>query len=236
MTHHDETALDEVAALADPTRRRIFAMVRGAREPLSREEVARAVGISRKLAAFHLEKLLDQGLLRSHYARPPGRSGPGAGRTAKYYGPADREIRVSIPERRYDLAGELLVNAVLDERPGETAAEAAHRVARERGIDLGEQERSRRRLGRVGPERALTVAGEVLDDLGFEPHGDGAGTVVLANCPFHRLAKSAPGLVCGMNQAFIAGMLEGIGTERVEAALTREPGMCCVTLRRSESG
>src|SRR5919112_4495428 len=106
-----------VAALDAPPRQRIYALVRSQGRPVSRDEVAGGVGISRKLAAFHLDKLLERGLLTAHYARPPGRSGPGAGRTSKMYEPSDLQVEVSIPERRYDLVGELLVDAVEDEQP-----------------------------------------------------------------------------------------------------------------------
>src|ERR1041385_854041 len=93
--------VERVATLGEPIRRRVFEAVRRAGRPVSREDVAAETGISRKLAAFHLDKLLERGLLTSHFARPPGRSGPGAGRSAKYYEPSDVQVEVSIPPRRY---------------------------------------------------------------------------------------------------------------------------------------
>jgi predicted ArsR family transcriptional regulator len=225
--------LDRVATLDEPARRRIFDLVRRARRPVSREEVASEMGISRKLAAFHLDKLLEHGLLQSHYARPPGRSGPGAGRSAKYYEPSAIEIDVTIPARRYDLAGELLLQAVLNERPGETAHESALRVAREHGKRIGQTQRAERRLRAVGRERALSIAGEILEELGFEPYSDQRGELALRNCPFHSLARQAPDLVCAMNQAFIDGILRGLGNETVESVLACKAGDCCVTLTAS---
>jgi predicted ArsR family transcriptional regulator len=223
--------LTRIAALDEPARRRIFEFVRRARRPVTREDVASEIGISRKLAAFHLDKLLERGLLKSHYARPPGRGGPGAGRSAKYYEPTDDQIDLSIPPRRYDLAGELLVEAVLNEAPGETAHEAALRVARERGSEIGIQQRTERKLRALGHERALVVAREILEELGFEPYSDERGTLALRNCPFHSLARQAPDLVCAMNQAFIDGILRGLGNKTVESVLACKPGDCCVTLR-----
>lgn len=220
-----------MAALEDRLRREIYLLIRRARRPLTREEVAGQTGISRRLAAFHLDKLVERGLLRAHYARPPGRAGPGAGRTAKYYQPSDLEVEVSIPERRYDLAGQLLVKAILSQ-PGGRPAEDALRVAREEGLGLGRRVREERRLGRVGPERALFVAAEVLEEHGFEPYRRGPDEVALSNCPFHSLARQAPELVCRMNQAFIEGLLRGLGTDTVEAVLESAPGDCCVTIRR----
>lgn len=220
-----------VAALEEPARRRIFEFVRRARRPVNRDDVAGEVGISRKLAAFHLDKLLERGLLKSHYARPPGRSGPGAGRSAKYYEPSEEQIDVSIPPRRYDLAGELLLEAVLGEAPGETAPQAALRVAREHGLRIGDEQRTQRKLRALGPERALVVAREILEELGFEPYSEERGTLALRNCPFHSLARQAPDLVCAMNQAFIDGMLRGLGNQTVESVLACKVGDCCVTLR-----
>lgn len=220
-----------VAALEDELPRRIYRLIRRRRRPLSREEVAAEVGISRRLAAFHLEKLLERGLLKAHYARPPGRSGPGAGRSAKMYQPSDLEIQVSIPGRHYDLAGRLLVNALRSQSPGEAPGDAARRVAREKGHELGDELRRERGLRPPGPERTLAVAEEVLEDFGFEPYRDEPGVIALKNCPFHTLAKEAPELMCNMNQSFIDGFLRGLGNETVQAVLACRPGDCCVTLR-----
>jgi len=220
-----------VAALDEPLRHRIFDLVRRARRALTRDDVAAELGISRKLAAFHLDKLLARGLLKTHYARPPGRSGPGAGRTAKYYEPSEMEIDVTIPERRYDLAGALLVEAVRSEAPGERARDAALRVAREHGISLGQEVRRERKLRSPGPERALAIAEEVLEEHGYEPYSDDRRILALRNCPFHSLAQLSRDLMCAMNQAFIDGLLRGLGNETVDAVLECKPGDCCVTLR-----
>jgi len=220
-----------LAALEDELPRRIYLLIRRGHQPVSREQVAAEVGISRRLAAFHLERLLERGLLKATYARPPGRSGPGAGRSAKYYEPSDLHVEVSLPGRRYDLAGQLLLNALKSQTPKETPAASARRAAREKGHELGDEVRKERKLRPPGPERTLAVAQEVLEDLGFEPYRDDADIVALRNCPFHTLAQEAPELMCDMNQAFIDGFLRGLGNETVESVLACKPGDCCVTLR-----
>ena len=189
------------------------------------------MGISRKLAAFHLDKLVERGLLAHHFARPEGRTGPGAGRPAKFYQRSQMSVEVSVPERRYALAGSLLLQAVASHSPDETAAESTRQAARERGSDLGTEYASRTHLRRPGPERALTAAEEVLNDNGFEPFRPMPTEVALHNCPFHALAVQEPELVCGMNQAFIEGIVRGLGNETVEVALEPAPGHCCVRLR-----
>jgi predicted ArsR family transcriptional regulator len=219
-----------LAALDDDTRRRIYAFVRAEARAVTREEVAGRIGISRKLAAFHLDRLLDRGLLAAHYARPPGRTGPGAGRSSKMYRPSDLEIEVSIPERRYDVLGEILVDAIEGARPGESGREAASRLARERGMAVGE-----RRGGRSGATRgersALAAAAVALDEQGFEPLRVSSDEVLLRNCPFPALARRSPDLVCEMNRAFVEGVLRGLGDAAVDAVLTRRPDACCVSIR-----
>jgi predicted ArsR family transcriptional regulator len=229
--NQDPERLGLIAVLNDDLRRRVYLFIRRASRPVSREEVGKEVGISAKLAAFHLEKLLEHGLLKSHYARPPDRSGPGAGRSAKYYEPSEIEVEVSIPARHYDLLGELLVESVKHQLPGEPAGITAHRVASERGLSLGQEARRQLRRGRMGPERALAVAEDVLYDRGYEPYRPAPGEIRLKNCPFHRLAKQSPDLVCAMNQSFIDGLMQGLENESVEVAFEPSPRECCVTLR-----
>jgi len=220
-----------IAALDDELRRKLYLVVREAGRPVGRDEAAESVGISRKLAAFHLDKLVDRGLLQVGYARLGGRSGRGAGRPSKLYEPTTTEFSVSIPERRYDLVGSLLVKAVREERDGERAEESALRVAGREGATLGERVRSEMRLRPPGAERALSVAEEVLSDHGFEPFREERGEVALRNCPFHELSQESPDLVCAMNREFIDGLVRGLGNDTLEVALEPAPGRCCVKLR-----
>jgi predicted ArsR family transcriptional regulator len=227
-------AIDTLAVLSDNLRRRIYFFVRESEGAASRQEVAKELGISVKLAAFHLDKLVDAGLLKAHYARPPERSGPGAGRSAKYYDPADIELEVSVPERHYDLAGELLLQALRSRSSDEPAVEAANRVALERGTTLGEEIRQGLRGGRIGPERAMAVAEEVLSEHGYEPYRPSPTEIRMRNCPFHRLARYDTDLVCGMNHAFISGFIRSLGNESIGVALEPSPDECCVTLREQK--
>lgn len=229
-----EGLIGPLTSLGDDLRRRMYLYARGQEHPVSREEVGGAVGVSRKLAAFHLDKLVDQGLLTYDYERPLGRTGPGAGRPAKVYRPSALELEVSIPERRYDLMGTLLADAIRTGSPGRQALDHAVATAREAGLRLGESVRRERRLRPPGPERTLAVAEEVLEAHGFEPYRHGE-ELRLRNCPFQALSRHAPDLVCAMNHAFVEGFVRGIGNKTVDAALEPKPGQCCVTLRRSRT-
>lgn len=220
-----------IAALKDDLRRRLYLFVRSEGRPVSREEAAAAAGISRKLAAFHLDTLVERGLLTFHYARPPGRTGRGAGRSSKLYEPSALEVEVSIPERRYDLVGSLLVKAIQEKAEEESARNAALRVALGEGTALGQALRREMHLRPPGPERALAVAHDVLARYGYEPATERPGEITLRNCPFHALARTAPDLVCAMNRSYLEGLVRGLGSERIEAALEPAPGRCCVKLR-----
>lgn len=218
-----------VAALDDQLRRGMYAFIRAARRPVTRDEAAAAVGISRKLAAFHLDKLVDAGALRAHYGQPG--AARKVGRAPKVYEPSGADIRVSIPPRSHEMLAGILLETVLAQGEGEAARSVAMRVAGERGQALGAAERDQARPGRLGTERALTLVSGLLKRCGFEPAREAPGCVRLRNCPFDPLAHWAPEVVCRMNQAFLAGVLTGLDAPTVEAVLRPQQGECCVELR-----
>ena len=223
-----DDAIDSVSVLSEESRRRMFTFIRRARRAVTRDEAAASVGISRKLAAFHLDKLVDAGLLRAGYAAPGGVRK--VGRQPKVYEPTDAQITVSIPDRRHELLADLLLDAVLSEDAGENARQAAVRTAEQRGRQLGETVRQETRPGRLGPERGLTACEHLLEGYGYEPVRETSTQLRLRNCPFHPLAAKAPDLVCGMNHAFLSGYLGGLEVNGVRAVLAPEPGECCVRL------
>ena len=219
-----------VAALEEPVRRELYFHV-GSHGEVSRDQAARALRISRALAAFHLDKLVEAGLLEASFRRLTGRSGPGAGRPSKVYRRSDRPVEVALPERRYVLAGRLLLQA-LAAGGSRDGREALLRSARQWGERIGTEARGRAGK-RAGRARLLGLAIEALRESGFEPRRDPSGTIVLANCPFHALAAEEPGLVCGMNQALIGGLIASLGLPRAQAELDPAPGRCCVVIRGS---
>ncbi|WP_116952868.1 helix-turn-helix transcriptional regulator [Jiangella endophytica] len=224
-----EAAISAVAALDEPLRRRMYAFIRQARRPVTRDEAAASAGISRKLAAFHLDKLVDAGLLRARF-EPVGGIRK-VGRTPKVYEPAQDDIQVAIPQRQHAMLAEVLIDAALTEHDGENAREASVRVARQHGTDAGAAERARTTPGRLGAERALTLTEGLLADYGFEPARESPTCVRLRNCPFHPLAARSTELVCGINHAFLSGLLSGLEASRLRAVLAPRPDECCVELR-----
>jgi predicted ArsR family transcriptional regulator len=221
-----------VAALDHPVTQSVYRLL-AERGEVSRDGAAEALDLARSVAAFHLDKLVDAGLADVRFERLTGRSGPGAGRTAKVYRRSDNEIGVSLPERRYDLAGGLLAEAV--ERSSDDSvpvATALRRAATEMGRRIGEAARvpAGRRSGRAKRRDALVGA---LEQHGYEPHLRG-GEIVLTNCPFHALAEEHRDLVCGMNLELLSGVIEGAGgADVLEARLAPQPGYCCVRMKAS---
>lgn len=224
-----DPAIRAIAALDDDLRWGMYEFIRAARRPVTRDEAAAAVGISRKLAAFHLDKLVDAGALRAHYQQAGATRR--VGRVPKVYEPSATDIQVSLPRRSHDMLASILMEAVISEDSGESARDAVRRVARDHGQRIGAAERQRARPGRLGAERALSMASSLLTERGFEPARESPGCLRLRNCPFHPLTATAPDLVCGLNHAFISGMMDGLQASTVDAVLDPRAGECCVELR-----
>ena len=211
--------LSAIGLLDEPVRRRLYEWVGSQPEPVGREAAAAAIGVSRGLATFHLDKLADAGLLDSSYRRLTGRVGPGAGRPARVYWRSPREFSVTVPERRYARAADLFASALErlgDGSPPPVLAEAA----RDMGQQLGET--ARRGSGRT---RLL----KALDAGGYEPITDAHGTIRLRNCPFDALAGAHRTLVCGTNLALANGIAAGARADELKPVLDPQPGYCCVT-------
>jgi predicted ArsR family transcriptional regulator len=201
-------------------RRRLYDYVAARGDGVSRSEAAAATGIQRTLAAFHLDRLAEAGLVEVTFARPAGRSGPGAGRPAKLYRRAAAEHQVSVPPRDYRTAAELLAEVV-----DMTGAEPElQRSARSRGAAAG---RAARRQSSGQADDDLVTG--TLAAQGYQPYRDG-GDVRLRNCPFHLLASRHPPLICGMNLALLEGLLAGAAAGGLTARLDPRPEECCVVL------
>ncbi|MFF0134431.1 helix-turn-helix transcriptional regulator [Streptomyces mirabilis] len=220
--------IEAIAALQDPVRRRLYEYVAAQGREVGRNEAAEAAGVTRTLAAHHLDRLAEAGLLESGSRRLTGRSGPGAGRPAKVYTRARAERSVSLPARDYRTAAELLAEAA--EQAGLDAELCA--AARRRGEAL---------RGSAAPCGGLEQAVEMLAARGYEPHLEGAEgatgaaacVVRMRNCPFHAVAERFPPLVCGMNLALLEGLLGTDGP--VHARMDARPGDCCVVVETSKN-
>ena len=221
-----------VAALADPIRQELYLYVSAQPTPISRDQASDALSIARHTAKFHLDKLVEEGLLVTEFRRLTGRQGPGAGRPAKLYRRAPGTIAVSLPSRDYALAARLLAEAV--ERSGSEGMPPppAREAAREAGLELGRASRATAgpRAGRSRRREALVTT---LGERGYEPRERNPGELELHNCPFDALVDEHRPLVCGMNQALLDGALDAVGDTGLYADLDPQPGRCCVVLREA---
>ena len=211
----DDGRIVAVAALADPVRRTVYQLVARSPEPLSRDRVAAVLGLARSTAAFHLERLAEAGLLAAEFRRLTGRTGPGSGRPAKVYLRADDEVTLSLPRRHYELAGEVMAEAI------------GHAVGE--GIPV----REALRAAAVHAGRRLAGTSADLDDAlehaGLEPRRDGDATV-LGTCPFHRLARENPAVVCDLNHSLLCGMADAVGDDPGRVHLAPGSGGCCIRI------
>ncbi|PSK99540.1 putative ArsR family transcriptional regulator [Murinocardiopsis flavida] len=231
-----ESGISAVGALADPLRRALYEHIASQGSEVSRAEAARATGAARNLVGFHLDKLVEAGLLDVALRKVSGRDGPGSGRPAKLYRRADRQLSVHLPPRDYETAAHLMAAAV--ERHG--ADTALYASAREEGVRRG------RALPAESGRAAVADAAAYLAAHGYEPAADPAedpagnragdtpgdpvppAEIRLRNCPFHTLATAFPPLACGMNLELIRGLFEGAGITDATARMDAAPGRCCV--------
>lgn len=222
---HDE--ITTLGALAEPSRRALYDHVVAQHDAVSREQAAEAVRIPLHSAKFHLDRLVDEGLLEVEFRRLSGRTGPGAGRPSKLYRRADREVSVSLPPRRYDLAGAILAAAIeRAERDGGDLTAAVASAAGDTGRAMATTQGSPR-----PPLDQVSTLATLLAGHGYEPVPAEDGSLGLANCPFDQLARTHTALVCGMNQALVEGAIEGLGCTGLEARLEPSPDHCCVRAR-----
>lgn len=206
-------ALPELSTLVDPVRRRLYDYVGAQPGRVTREEAAAATGVARNLAAYHLDKLVEAGLVEAGYARPEGRGGPGAGRPAKHYTRTDRELSVTVPARSYLLMADVLAQAVAADPTGAVRT-AAGRAARRAGAAAAADEDLEGALCRCG----------------YEPTRTADRDIELRNCPFHRLSAEHVELVCGLNLDLVEGILEAVGEPVDRAELRPRAGRCCVVI------
>jgi predicted ArsR family transcriptional regulator len=219
LTHQ----ISGVSLLADPVRRSLYEHVVASPEPVGRVEAADAVGVAPHTAKFHLDKLVEEGLLTTEFRRLTGRTGPGAGRPAKLYRRSERQVDLTLPRRQYELAGHVLAAAVeLAMRDDVPVLDAVRRTAREAGQQLA--------AAPTGPQDDdLDTVASALRAYGYEPRR-ADDVVELANCPFDRLVDQHRTLVCTMNLALVDGVIDHLDCPGACAQLDPAPGRCCVTL------
>ena len=217
-----------LAALDEPVRRSLYVYVAGQADAVGRDQAARATRVSRSLAGFHLDRLAEEGLLDITFKKLSGKTGPGSGRPAKLYRRSSRQLAISVPPRRYDLASQILV-AAFDADAAASARSALASVARQAGERIGAEARAR--VGRLASaKRVMAETVSTLAAHGYEPSA-AKDQIRLRNCPFHALVAEHKALVCGMNLSLVEGVVDGVKLPRARAVLDPGPGRCCVSIQ-----
>jgi predicted ArsR family transcriptional regulator len=219
-------SVSRMGVLADPVRRELYRFVCTQTEPVSRDGAAAAVDITRHQAKFHLDRLEAEGLLEADYVRLTGRTGPGAGRPAKRYRRSRNEFFVALPAREYELAGQIMAEAITDAERTDLPIDAAVRKAAARHGALLVDEVDQRPSS---PDDALDLAVTLLDEHGYEPRRTGQ-EVLLANCPFRALASQHPELVCNMNLALVEALMKSAAPGLLDVRLDPGVDRCCLAL------
>ena len=215
-------ALGAVTSLGDPVRRRLYETLASEGRAVSRNEAARLTGIARPLVAYHLDRLVEDGLLATRFERQTGRSGPGAGRPAKLYYRPETPLQVTLPARDYELVARVMAEAIAARADGpiETALD---RVARAIGRESAASDSD--------ADGDATDLRRLLLERGYEPATDAGGVICLRNCIFKELAAGQREVICGINLSLLQGMLEALPDAGMTAGLEPAEGRCCVVVR-----
>jgi predicted ArsR family transcriptional regulator len=219
--------LEAVSLLAEPVRGALYEWVVNAGRAVGRHEAAAALGITRTLAAFHLDRLAAADLLTVEYRRLSGRTGPGAGRTSKLYRRGARDVSLSLPARRYEIVADLLARTIEQSHvrlPPRSLQGAAHKVGAAIGSVAGLQAGKR-----PSQKRLLEALLAALVERDYQPLMR-SGEIRLNNCPFQALVDEHRRLICGMNLALVEGLISGLGAQLVAARIDPPPERCCVVI------
>jgi predicted ArsR family transcriptional regulator len=215
-----------IGVLADPVRRQLYRFVCSQAQPVTRDQAAAAVGVARHKAKFHLDRLEAEGLLEADYARLTGRTGPGAGRPAKRYRRGRSEFAITLPPRDYELAGQIMADAISESaRTGTPIFDALNNAAAAHGAAIAAMSTDHPSEA----DAALDLAVRILIEHGYEPRRIDR-IVIMANCPFHRLTVGHTELVCGLNHSLLSGFVASVAPDLLEARLEPGANRCCVTL------
>lgn len=212
---------DLTSSLGDPTRRGIYIAVREAPEPATASQIADLFSIHPNVARHHLDRLAEDGYLEITRKRPPGKSGPGAGRPAKCYTATTKEIELHFPARRYDLLSELLVRVIEHIDPG-NLSEIAAMVGREYGKEIADE------IGvpdESGFDMAVSAVARAMTGMGFTTDSDAdTRRLLTSHCPFAATAAKHPEVVCSLDRGIVSGLMEGLSDDWRPVQVVSHPG------------
>jgi predicted ArsR family transcriptional regulator len=209
-------------ALSLPARVAILERLRAAPQGLEARALATATGQHVTTVRFHLDVLIEAGLVTAGPQQPQGR-----GRPRSLYAAAFQDG--GAPGGSYQELADLLA-AHFDTTPARR-----RRRAERAGADWAAQ-----RLG-PGPETAPSPASSPAEarrrvtgmfaEMGFDPEPASGGRMLLHDCPFRDIARAHPDVVCAAHQGLLTGLLARLdpsGPAPVLEPFVR-PGVCAIT-------
>lgn len=204
-------------------RAEVLAALRRARSGLGTAEVAERVGVHQNTVRFHLDRLLEDGLVEKVATAPQGPGRPAAvfRAVARMDPTGPRDFKV--------LAEILTEGLALSERPSTLARDFGRTWGHKHAI--GGRARPR---GRAGVRQLV----DLLETLGFAPErdrleDDGHRTIGLRHCPFLEAAHAHAEVICPVHLGLMQGATQAWGTsydvEGLDPFVT--PDRCVVHLR-----
>ncbi|HZE14726.1 MAG TPA: helix-turn-helix domain-containing protein [Mycobacterium sp.] len=219
------SAISKAAREPGGRRRDVLQVLKTSTAPMSIAPIAEQLDVHPNTVRFHLDTLVDAGLVERV---TPDRRGPG--RPPLLY----RAVRQMDRDgsRRYRLLAEILAMGFAADKDRAAKARAAGRAwARRLGRPTATAHRAEESIDRlVG----------LLDELGFAPERGTSGDTLqvgLRHCPFLELAETRADVICPIHQGLMQGALETwgapIAVERLDAFA--EPDLCLAHLTAAEA-
>jgi predicted ArsR family transcriptional regulator len=208
------------AALAQPTRSRLFALLAELKRPAGTEELAQRLGLHPNGVRLHLERLERAGLIDRDLERR------GRGRPRDTWAISERAAPGGAPPTAYATLGRWLVRTI---EAGGARARDIEATGRQIGRELAPAD------GGASPEQRIHG---VLVAMGFRPRRrlDAPATLTycLGNCPYRAAVRESPAVVCGLHRGLTHGLLDVVApTTKLSAFVPKDPDTagCEITLR-----
>lgn len=206
----------------------VLTLLQDAGRPLGVADVAAATGLHTNTARFHLDGLVDAGLVER---TTENREQPG--RPRALYTALPGSARGGV--RSYRLLAEILTDylAAHAARPAKEALAAGMRWGRHLAQAPTATPGRRRPVDASAATRDLVA---MLDDVGFQPEARtlrNERQILLRHCPFRETAIEHEEVVCAVHLGLMQGVLTELGAPIVAARLDPfvEPSLCIAHLR-----
>lgn len=196
--------------LAQPTRKRLFALLGEMGRNAGTEELAASLGLHPNGVRVHMDRLLEAGLVER------ARTRQARGRPRDMWSLDPRALASIQPQRAYADLGRWLARAI---SPGRNSLRAVEATGREAGRAMAQD------ADAGSPETAMHAT---LAAMGFAParraEPSGALTYELCNCPYRDAVRENQPVVCALHRGITRGLLDVLAPEtELTAFVPRDP-------------